>query len=244
MSFFDDAMQAITGGGGSESKSESVSGFRTLPFSIRRPFRQFGENLSSDFLFGDIEQAGENYFKPIEQTDYETQALNAIGQGFAPDARQLNADINMQMNPYDDFVVDQINDQAAGEYSILKQALNEAGQMGSNRQMLGAQDIENKRLGTIGRLKQGQYNTALNNSLNTLANRRAQDATQQMSAGQFLRNQDLQERQAPITAMRSYGQLLGALPQDGGAKSTSRSESSQVGGILPAMSGFFGGGGR
>jgi len=161
-------------------------------------------------------EANVDAFTPLAQTEYETSALDAIARGITPNAEQLQSDITMQMNPYDQFVIDNINREAGGQYSILKQGLNEAGQFGSNRQMLGANDIDQQRLNQIGRFKQGQYNQALNNSLGILSAGRRNDAAAQMGAGGFLRGLDTQEKQAPLQASLAGMSALNAIPTEFG----------------------------
>jgi hypothetical protein len=226
MGFFKD-LGGILGGG---SESESQSGFGLLPGSIKKAFTGYAGDVTD--VFGD--GAADARFTPMGQTQYETGALEQIGRGITPTAESLSSDIAMQMNPYDQYVIDAINREAQGDYSILKQAAGEAGQMGSNRQMLGASDIDTQRLGQIGQFKQGQYNKALDNALNQLTQSRAQDVGLGFTAGDFLRGLDMQTQQAPISALQSYGQLLGALPQTGGSTSTS----SQHAGIGDAISGI------
>ena len=221
MGLFNEATKSLFGGSDSESKTTASSGFSLLPTEIQDAFTGFSEDLASRFGGG----AADQLFTPLPQTGFETQALDAIGQGLTPTEETLRSDIGMQMNPFDDFVIDAINREAAGESSILNQALNKAGQFNSSRGILGASDIEQQRLGTIGRFRQDQYNTALQNTLNRLPQLRGQDIGLQLGAGQFLRGLDTQTRQAPIQALSSFGGLLGALPQTGG--STSLSEGSQ-----------------
>lgn len=228
MGFFSGISKAL--GGGSESTTES--GFMTLPKSIKRAYTGFAGDLTGQFGGG----AADELYRPLAQTEYETSALEQIRKGITPTAETLQSDIAMQMNPYDQYVIDAINREAQGDYSILKQAAQEAGQMGSNRQMLGASDIDTQRLGQIGQFKQSQYNQALDNALNQLTQSRAQDVGLGFTAGDFLRGLQMQEQQAPISALMSYGQLLGALPQSGGSRTTQETD----GGILGIAQGLSG----
>ena len=234
MGFFSGISKSLFGG--SESESSSRSGFGLLPQEIQDVFKNYATDLNSQFSGG----GANDLFTPLPQTEYETQALGSTLRGTTPDAAQLNSDIAMQMNPFDEHVIGGINREAQGDYSILKQGLNEAGQFGSNRQLLGANDIENTRLDMIGRFKQGQFDKAVDNSLNTLANSRGRDIGLQFGAGDFLRGLDTQTRQAPIDAMRSFGQLLGVLPTSGGSEGTSSSDSQSgaAGGIAGIASAF------
>lgn len=228
MGFFSGITKSLFGGSESSGSSNTQSGFALLPPEIQKAYTDYANQITGQFKGG----ASEDMFTPLSQTPYETNALNIINRGTTPDATQLNSDITMQMNPFNDYVINGINEQAAGDYSVLKGALNEAGQFGSNRQMLGANDIENTRLNLIGQFKQDQYNQALNNSLTTLADSRARDAGLGFTAGEFLRGMDTQTKQAPINALTSYGQLLGVLPTSGGSTSTENRSTSESNGMF------------
>lgn len=234
MGFLTDASQFLNGG--SDSQSNSQSGFALLPPELQEAFKNYAGQVNGTFANGGANAA----FTPLAQTSYETNALNAIGKGTTPTADSIQSDIAMQMNPFNDSVINGINRQANGDYSILKQAQNEAGQLGSNRGLLGANDIEQTRLDTIGKFQQDQYNTALNNSLGTLTNSRNTDIANNFSAGDFLRNLDTNTNQAGVNALTSFGGLLGAIPQTGGSTS-SATETKQNGasGNIAALAAMF-----
>lgn len=174
---------------------------------------------------------GSNIFTPLGQTAGETQAYNAINQGFTPTASSISSDIAMQQNPFDQSVIDGINRQGQGANSVLQQNLNAAGQFGSNRSALGANDIDLSRLQQIGQFEQGQYNTNLNNALTTLPTSRASDAATQLAAGGAQRQLNQQTQQAPITALQSIAQILGILPTNSGTSSGSGSSFGFDGGV-------------
>lgn len=212
------------GGGQNSSKSSSSeqSGFRDLPAEIQNVFKQLATNAGSYLPSNNPDAA--NMFKPIGQTDAETQALGNINKGFTPNAQQYQSDIAMQMNPFDTSVIDGINRQGQGQNSILQQNLNSAGQFGSNRAALGANDIDLSRLQQIGQFKQGQFNTASQNALSLLPQMRANDANAQLQGGSFQRQLGLQQAQAPISLMSAISQILGVLPTNSGqSQSTSKS---------------------
>lgn len=168
-------------------------------------------------------------FTPMAQTAEETAAFDAIRRGFTPTEESLRADIAMQMNPFNDSVINEINRQGSGAYSMLKQGLNEAGQSGSNRTLLGANDIDLSRMNTIGGFLQGQYNTSLNNAMNVLPGQRTADAQNMLSIGDFLRKLDMQTKQAPITALQTGTNLMA--PFMSGGKNSSESSN----GLLPTL---------
>jgi len=234
MGFFSSVSSVLGGGSQSKSSSSERSGFALLPTEIQDVYKNYAKDLNTQFTGG----AANSMFTPLPQTDFETTALNAIQRGFTPTEETLRSDINMQMNPYDDYVIGEINRQAGGDYSLLKQAANEAGQFGSNRQMLGANDIDIARLNAIGKFKQEGFDTAVQNSLSQLTQQRAGDAALQMGAGDFLRGLDTSTRQAPVDAMRSFGELLGVLPTSGGSEGNSSSKSSSSNGIGSNIAGI------
>lgn len=168
-------------------------------------------------------------FTPMAQTAEETAAFDAIRRGFTPTEESLRSDIAMQMNPFNDSVINEINRQGSGAYSMLKQGLNEAGQSGSNRTLLGANDIDLSRMNTIGGFLQGQYNTSLNNAMNVLPGQRTADAQNMLSIGDFLRKLDTQTKQAPITALQTGTNLMA--PFMSGGKNSSESSN----GLLPTL---------
>lgn len=228
MGFFDSVGKFLGGGSDSQSNQSSASGFGLLPPELQEAFKNYAGQLTSQFS---NPSATTDLFKPLAQTGYETSALGAISQGITPTAESLSSDIAMQMNPFDDYVINDINRAADSDYSILKQEMSGAGQLGSNRGLLGANDIEQTRLNTIGKFRQDQYNTALDNSLNTMTGLRQQDITNNFTAGDFLRGLDTQTKQAPFAGLQTFGQLLGALPQTGGSTSSGSSTGSSVNGM-------------
>lgn len=216
-------------GGGAQSKGSSQSGFALLPTEIQDAFKGYGTKFTG-LLPGATEA-----FTPLPQTADETNAFNTIRQGFAPTAASLESDIGMLTNPWNDFVLGDVNRQAAGDYSILKQDIGAAGQFGSNRQRLGANDIEQTRLGTIGKLRQGQYDSALSQVFNNLIPQRQADAAGKLGIGEFQRNLSGQTAQAPYTGMLALAQALGALPQSGGStekQSMTKSDSGTLGNLV------------
>lgn len=221
--------------GGSDSSSSGQSGWALLPPEIQNTLKSFATQAGAQ-----IPNAATAY-TPLPQTADETKAFDILRQGFSPTAESLNRDVGMLMNPFDHFVTDDVNRAANSDFSILKQNLNQAGQFGSNRQQLGANDIEQTRLGTIGKLRQGQYNEALDKVFNGLLPARAADAAGLMSIGNAQRNLAGQTASAPITGLQELAKALGILPTSGGSTQSSESSSSEgIGGLLKGIGGFFG----
>lgn len=143
-------------------------------------------------------------------------AFQSLMQGFAPTAESLQSDISMFMNPYNDAVINQINREATGQNSLVNQAANRAGQMGSNRSFLATSDVEQNRLNNIGQFYQGQYDSAINNVLNKLVPQRAADAATALTVGQ-------QSTQAPLQALMSQLGLLQGVPTSFGSNQQAQS---------------------
>lgn len=229
MGFFSKASSLL--GGGSSSKTSSQSGFSLLPSQIQQSYTGFADILNG--LLGN-NAANIEAFTPMGITGDEEEAFNRIRQGFTPTQDTIISDVQMQTNPFEASVLDEINRQAGGEYSLLKQAQSEAGQLGSNRQILGANDIDQRRINQIGAFRYGNFQNALNNALTTLPQSRASDAAGLLDIGSFERGLDSATRQAPYSSLAYLAQILGVLPTDGGSKSNSSTES---------QNGLFGGGG-
>lgn len=211
------------GSSGSNQQS-SQQGFRDLPPEIQNAFKDLATQAQG-FLPGN--NAGTtSAFTPLAQTAGETQAINNINRGFTPNAQQFQSDIDMQQNPYNKYVIDEINRQAGGQKSVLNQSLNSAGQFGSNRQFLGANDIDLSRMNNIGSFLQQGYQNASNNALTTLPGLRANDASAQLQAGGFQRGLAGQSAQAPISGLAAISQILGVLPTNSGQSSGSGETSS------------------
>lgn len=234
----------LLGGGEKSSSSQTnTSGFYGLPSQLQTPITNYADFLYQTYGLPHIAREA---FRPIGVTADEQLGFDAMRRGFAPTQQSINSDIAMQMNPFDTHVIDAINREAGGEYSILKQALNQAGQFGSNRQMLGANDIDLTRLNQIGTFKQGQFDTAMNNALNVLPQQRMQDAQNLANIGSFMRNLDMQYKQTPINYMKAYGQSVAGLPVSFGESShttttgTSGSSGSNVLNAIGSIAGALG----
>lgn len=234
----------LLGGGTSGTSTPMTNAFAQAPQEIKDVYTDFAKNIQSTLLGGNAA----NMFTPQPLTAGEQGAISSINKGFTPDATQLQSDIQMQMNPFDQFVIDAINREAAGQGSVLKSALSGVGQSGSNRQMLGANDIDLTRLQQIGGFKQNQYNTALQNALTTLAGSRRQDASSQLGVGDFLRGLDLQTKQAPVAVLEAIKSLTGGLspvlqassPVQSGTAGTKGNALTGIGNIAKIGASLFG----
>lgn len=231
----------LLGGGTRGTTTPMTSGFAQAPAQVQDVYKNYADLLKTLKVTPEM-------FMPQALTGAESGAVANINKGFTPDAALLSSDISMQTNPYDKYVIDEINRQSGGDYSLLKQSLNEAGQMGSNRQNLGANDIDLSRLNQIGGFKRDAYQTALQNALTTLPGLRTKDAANQLSAGEFLRGLDLQTKQAPVAAAGAQGDLLSALnavlqasqPVQSGTAGTKGNALTGIGNIAQIASMFAG----
>lgn len=231
MGFLSGITKSLFGGSDSSASQQSTSGFGLLPPEIQNAYKTYGTAVNAQ-----IPNATSAY-TPLPQTAGETQAYDAINKGFAPTQQSLNSDLSMLTNPFNSSVIDQLNRQAGSQFSILKQNMDQAGQFGSNRQQLGANDIENSRQSNIGSLLQNQYNTALGQIFNNLIPERQQDAQAQLAAGANQRQLAGQESQAPIIGLQQIGAALGILPSSGGSQSTGSSQSDTSKGLFGGLFG-------
>lgn len=242
MGFFSSISGLLGGASSGKSGGSSVSGFGALPKELQAPYLQYGNQLNTQFK----DPAANNaMYTPMAQTGDETQAFNMARAGLI-NPEQFNQDIAMQMNPFDEYVVNDINRQSQGQNSLVNQAATQAGQQGSNRSFLGSSDVEQNRLNSIGTFRQGQYNTAVNNALGPLANMRQTDIENLLGVGAFQRGLDTQTKQAPINALQGYGNLLGPIGAAAGSQqsntSTQQGESGGLGGLIKtgvSLAGLF-----
>jgi hypothetical protein len=229
MGFFSSGMQMLTGGSQSSGGSQATSGFSLLPAQIQDAYKGYAGLVNNQIA---NPAAITKAFTPTPFSAAENTAIANVNKGFAPTQDSINSDVAMQTNPFDHFVIDEINRQSGGDYSLLKQAQDAAGQSGSNRGMLGANDIDLSRLNQIGGFKQNEYNTALQNALTTLPNARAGDASAQLGVGSTVRGIQDKTNQSEFTGLAALAQLLGVLPTNGGSQSSSQQQSSSSNGIF------------
>lgn len=186
-----------------------AQGFNSMPQGYQDLFNTITGNINSG-----LSGINQQMFDPSQGVT--AGAFSNLMQGFSPTESSITSDMNMLMNPYNDSVINLINREAQGENSILNQSLNRTGQMGSNRAILGANDIEQNRLNNIGAMQQGQYNTALNQVLNSIIPQRQQDTMNQLTVGQ-------QSTQSPLAALMAQGGLLSQLPTQFGTQAAAQS---------------------
>jgi hypothetical protein len=236
-------------GGPKTSQGVPAAGFYSMPPGYQEFYNNLSKAANTTLLPNG--QPNSAMFTPMAQTADETQAFGMARQGLAPTEESLRKDIALQMNPFDDFVINDINREATGANSLVNQYATQAGQQGSNRSFLGTSDVEQNRLNNIGQFRQGQYNTAVQNALGPMANLKQTDIENLLGIGAFQRGLDTATRQAPYTALSAAGGLLGGMPtqfgtqsQAGTATSGSKTGSildmvSQGAGIIGSLGGLF-----
>lgn len=221
--------------GGQKTKIPS-SGFYAMPSQYQGLYNTLLGQANN--LYGDNAAAAQA-FTPTPINAGERTALDNLYAGFAPTEDSIRRDTQMFMNPYNDYVINDINREAQGQNSLVNQAATRAGQQGSNRSFLGTSDVEQQRLNSIGQFRQGQYNTALNAVLNNLIPQRQQDASNAMTAGSFERGIDMGTKQAPYAALTAGQQSLAGFPTSFGNFGT-QEQTIKTGGGLGGLLGTVG----
>lgn len=213
-----------------------ASGFYAMPQDYQNFYKKLLDSGNSVLFPGG--QLNSEMFAPMAQTADETAAFDRIRSGLAPTEASLRSDIAMQMNPFDDYVINDINRQAAGENSLVNQYSSLANQQGSNRSFLGTSDVEQNRLNEIGKFRQGQYNTAVQNALGPMAQLKQADIENLLGIGTFQRGLDSATRQAPLSALQAGQGILNGFPtqfgQFGGPETTVKTGGG-LGGILGGL---------
>lgn len=214
--------QLFGGGGGSNSQK---SGYSALPKELQKAFTPMGQAVAQ---YTNPNNPGvKEAFTPTPLSGAENNAVDNINKGFAPTADSIKSDMALQMNPYNDSVISEINRQGTGQFSVMKQALTNAGQSGSNREILGANDVDLSRQNVIGSFLNNQFNTSMNNALTTMPQGRASDASNQLSVGDMIRKLAMQTAQAPITALQAGTGMIAPFTA-GGTASGSNSNNNGI----------------
>jgi len=220
---------------GSPSKQvqSSATGYSALSPALQNTFNPMGEAIGQ---YTNPNNVGvTDAFTPQPLTGAESGAIGAINAGFAPTAASVGSDMALQMNPFNEQVINEINRQGQGQYSVLKQAMDAAGQSDSNRTLLGANDVDLSRQNLIGQFLQGQYNTGMQNALTTLPQARLNQATSQLTVGDFLRNLDLQTKQAPVAALQAGTGMMAPFTAGGTTSGVQKGASGGVVGALQSL---------
>jgi len=186
-----------------------------------------------------LPQLSADAFTPLAQTADETQAFDLARQGLGTE-QNFNKNISMLMNPYDEYVINDLNRQAQGNNSLVNQAATQAGQQGSNRSFLGTSDVEQNRLNSIGQFRQSQYNNAVNQALGPLAGLQQQDISNLLGIGTFQRGLDYETNMAPLNSANAQLGLLNSVPTSFGNFGTKEQTIKTGGGLGGLLSGPVG----
>jgi hypothetical protein len=212
-------MKNLFGGSKNTSQSTNASGFGALPSNLQAYFRNIAQ--SGEQLIEDPSQ----FFSPVGLTEEEQLAASMAGpEGF-------QAGVSQYLNPFREYITEDINRAFEDPSSMLKAQADEAGAFGGSRYRKGQSDLEEARLRAIAASQGEQFNQAANQYQQGIANL--------LGIGSLERGVDLAQRQALPTALSSYMDILAPLLSGSTGGTTSTGTTS--GGIIPGLSGFFGG---
>ena len=215
---------------GSMGNSAAQSGFSQLPPQLQQAFEQYGNTLNSETSNPSALTAA---YTPQNLNAGATSALSSLSNGaYSPTASNISTAMSSVTNPYMSDVINPTEQAAYGANSALNSNGAAAGQFGSNRMALGANNIANQEAATIGGLEGTQYNQSMSDVLNNILPGEATSATNAVNAGLTQQQQSLAQSEAPYTALQSYSQLLGNIPSSGGSVSTSNQSSQSAGGSI------------
>lgn len=173
-----------------------ATGYYALPSDLKNIYDQFYQGIPG--------ATSASAFTPPDFNADQNSAFSMVRNAANPTAQSITDLVNTYQNPYNNSVISEINRQAGGDYSLLKQGLNESGQMGSNRQLLGANDIDLSRQNQIGSFLQSQFN----NSLQTGLQQQQQGISNLSNIGNQQQQQQYATQQAPYNALQAESGLL------------------------------------
>ena len=222
--------QEILGSSGSSSgQSTGQSGFSLLPPALQQAFTQYGNTLNSQTANPNSLTSA---FTPEPLNSGATSSLQALSDNaYAPTAANINSSMASVTNPYMADVINPTEQAAYGADSALSSTLSAAGQFGSNRATLGANNIANQEAATIGGLEGNQFNTSMNDVLSSILPGMQSSASGSINAGLTAQQQALMKSTAPYTALSAYSSLLGNIPSSGGSISNSSNSSATSSGF-------------
>lgn len=228
--------------GGSKTKIPAT-GYYALPGDLKGQYTDFYNAIPGA-------TAAQNFTLPDYNPD-QSGAFQMARDAANPTAQGIQNLVSAYQNPFNESVISEINRQSQGPYSILKQALSQSGQLGSNRQMLGANDVDLSRQNQIGSFLQSQFN----NSLNTGLNAQQLGFQNLLGIGNQQQQQAYQNQLAPYQGLEAQAGLLNPVVQYMGASTPAQTikTGGGLGGILggisniaqmgSGVSNLFGGGG-
>lgn len=182
--------------GGGSSTTVPATGYYSLPSDLKSIYDQFYQGIPN--------ATSTSAFTPPDFNADQNSAFSMVRNAANPTSQSISDLVSAYQNPYNNSVISEINRQSQGPYSLLKQALSDSGGLGSNRQLLGANDIDLSRTNQIGSFLQSQFN----NSLNTGLQQQQQNINNLSTIGNQQQQQQQQTQQAPYNALQAESGLL------------------------------------
>ncbi len=204
------AGSALSGafGGGDEGTpygaDGTMSAYDSMPQWLKDQYeQQYGPEILEYFK---NQSSPEQLVAPFHR--FQENALQQQGQGI----QGIQKDLGQYMNPYQQFVTDQINTNYNTNANNLKGLQNQIGhgsnarlrQLNSSSQTLAQGQNEEARQRALAEANYNNYNQALSLRRQTLSD--------MLSAGGAYQQQQQNLQNAPFNRLSQYGQLLGAVP--------------------------------
>jgi hypothetical protein len=205
------------GGGGGSAPAIQTQIVREAPGIEERKIglMDIGLNLgSTPVKIPDYQIAGQGQGTALQQQGLQAAGTTGVGaatqQAGIASLQQAagGPNINQFFNPYQSYVIDEINRQAAQQRNQVASGAVQAGAFGGGREGVQLAEAERARLGLVGQTQAAGFNTALG------AAQQAQQA--QIQTGQALGTAGLQQQamqQADIQSMLQAGGVQQQLAQ-------------------------------
>lgn len=181
---------------GGQKTTIPATGYYALPGDLKDQYQSFWQAIPGA-------TAADNFKMPDYNQDQQS-AFSMVRGAANPTSSSISQLLSSYMNPYNDYVIQGINREAQGQNSILKNAMTQAGQLGSNRGLLGANDIDLTRQNQIGGFLQSQFNNALQTGLG----QQQQGIQNLLGIGNQQQQQQFQNQQAPLQGLQAQQGLL------------------------------------
>jgi hypothetical protein len=210
-------MGGSSGGGGGSAPAIQTQIVREAPGIEERKIglMDIGLNLGSTPVnIPDYQIAGQGQGTALQQQGLQAAGTTGVGaatqQAGIASLQQAagGPNINQFFNPYQSYVIDEINRQAAQQRNQVASGAVQAGAFGGGREGVQLAEAERARLGLVGQTQAAGFNTALG------AAQQAQQA--QIQTGQALGTAGLQQQamqQADIQSMLQAGGVQQQLAQ-------------------------------
>lgn len=207
--------KTLFGGGENKTASAATSGYGSLPSDIQQYFNDLaaqGSGIVSDYS---------QYFAPMGLTQEEQLAASMM----LPE--NFGYGVSQYLNPFTDYLTQDINKAFEDQYGAFKQQADEAGAFGGSRYRSGMSDLEQARLNAIGNILAGQFNQAANQYQTGISNL--------LGFGGLERGVTYAQQQALPTALGFQASLIN--PLLGGSTSSSYGKGYTEAGIIPGLTG-------